>query len=177
MSRRVFSQREMSIFIIMVSTVLMFTIYKAVYIPLFEKRQDIRTRIQQAEDRLNQNRKMMRKASVFDRKYADILQALKQQDKDEKIMSSIFSEIETVASGMQMRIADMKPRKVRSVDLYNQFSVSLTLDGPMANIMQFLYSLENAPHLFYVEEMSLSKMSANRSELRCQLVLSRVLIP
>lgn len=177
MIRRVFSQREKIIFIIMVSWILAVMIYKVVYIPLFEKRQNIRTRIQQAEDRLNQSRKVMRKVKVFDRKYEDILQAFKQQDKDEKVMSAIFSEIETVASGMQMRIADMKPRKVRSVDFYNQFSVSLTLDGPLANIMRFLYSLESPPHLFYVEEMGISKVSTNGSELRCQLVLSRVLIP
>lgn len=177
MTRKTFSSREVKIFVIMMTLSTAFGLYRGLYLPLHEKRESIRARILKTQKVLTQQRRAVQKAKIEDARFEDLLKNFRQVDSDEKVMSAVLSEIEEVANGIGMRIADMKPRKTRSTDFYNQFSVSLALDGPLEDVMRFLYQLESPPHLFYVEEMLLSKISPRGAELRCQLVLSRLMIP
>jgi Tfp pilus assembly protein PilO len=177
MTRKTFSSREVKIFVVMMALCSTFGLYRGLYLPFYEKGELIKARILKKQKELTQQRRAVQKVKMGDSRIEELLKDFRQVDSDEKVMSAVLSEIEEVANGIGMRIADMKPRRTRATDFYNQFSVSLALDGPLADIMRFLYQLENPPHLFYVEEMSLSKISPRGAELRCQLVLSRLMIP
>ena len=91
-------------------------------------------------------------------------------------MSAIITEIENVSGEANIRIADLKPQKVRKTGSFNNFSVSLILDGQLTSIMNFVYNLQNQPHLFAVDEMRFDKKSPNSTDLKGYLILSRVLI-
>ena len=49
----------------------------------------------------------------------------------EQIFSAILAEIEKAAVEADVRLADLKPRKVIQEDFYNRFPVSLTIDSPL----------------------------------------------
>ena len=89
----------------------------------------------------------------------------------------MLSDIEKVNEKIDIRISDKKPQKVKTVDLYNQFSVSLTLEGKLEDVAHFVYDLQNKPYLLRVDELRIDKKSIRTSALRCRLVLSRILIP
>ena len=177
MTRKTFTGREKAIFAAMVLICLVFGLYRGVFVPLRERGESIKVKITKTEKALVRQRKAVRMAKVMDSRFEDVLKDFRQNASDEQVMSGILSEVQQVAGDLEMRIADMKPRRVRSTDNFNQFSVSMALDGNLADIMRFIYQLENPPHLFYVEEMSLAKVSPRASELRCQMILSRMMIP
>ena len=119
---------------------------------------------------------MIQKAKSYEEKYKSLLESFQQQGSDEQMMSVILTEIESAAAQVKIRIADMKPQKARKIGTYNNFLVSITLDGELTSIMDFIYSLQNQPHLFAVDELRLEKKSPNTRDLKGYFVLSRIVL-
>ena len=92
-------------------------------------------------------------------------------------MASILSEIESVANEINMGVADMKPKKVKRIDFYNNFSATLTVEGELASIIRFLYVLQNTPHFFTADEVYFERSIMRTTQIKCRLVLSKALIP
>ena len=176
MTKFSFSKREKKMAGVVVLVIFFSVVYRGVYVPLKNQVEFLNNKISVAEQRLSKTLKIIRRAKIAAKKYDDILDDFKQTVSDEQVMSSILSEIETVAGELKMRIADMKPKKVKRVDFYNNFSVSLSIDGQLSEIMLFIYRLQNSPHVFYIEELRLNKSSPRKVDLSCQVVLSRLLI-
>ena len=130
-----------------------------------------------AEKKIQKNLKVIQKAKSYEAKYQSLMENFQQKGSDEQMMSAILSEIESVATDAKIRITDLKPQKVKKMGSYNNFSVSLVLDGQLTPIMDFIYTLQNQPHLFSVEELRLDKKSPNTQDLKGYFVLSRSLIP
>ena len=170
------SQREKDIVIIFVIVAGLALVFRAVYIPLKNKSDEVREKIAVSEKKLNKNLKMIRKGENYEARYKPLLENFQQKGSDEQMMSAILNEIESAAGQVQVRIADMKPQRVKKSGSYNNFSVSLTLDGELTAIMDFIYGLQNQPHLFAVDELRLEKKSPNTKELKGYFVLSRISI-
>jgi hypothetical protein len=176
MSKRQFSQRERRIATGLVVVIALALIYRAAYVPLKEKSADIKGRIETGQKQLTKNMKVLRKAQRYEKEHQTLLENFKQKGSDAQTMSALITEIESVAGQVNIRIADLKPQKVRKVDAFNSFSVSLILDGELTPIMNFVYNLQNQPHLFAVDELRLDKKSPNSQDLKGYLILSRILL-
>ncbi len=177
MSKFSLSQRERVIIVIFLLSFLIFVIYTWVYKPLADQASLFKDKVKSAERNLRKNLKTIDESEALKKKYEAILKSFKQTTSDEEIMSSILSEIESAANKINLRLADMKTRKPRKIDFYNNFSVSLAIDAELADILNFIHILQNPPYLFSVEELQLSKNSPRITALRCQMVLSRILTP
>ena len=89
-------------------------------------------------------------------------------------MASILAEIEGVSAQLHLQIANLSPKRVQESDLYNRFSVSLTIDGNFVDILEFLHILQSDPHLFDVEEARFDKgMQAAAASVKTSLVLGK----
>ena len=148
-----------------------------IFRPLKEKITALENNIRSTQKRFLKNKRIIKKEEAVESEYAKHALSLKQKASDEQEMASILSEVEAVANQLNMRIADMKPNKVKRVDFYNSFSVNLTIEGELATTTHFLYALQNTPHLFKVDEIYFERSSFRASELRCRLILSKALIP
>jgi Tfp pilus assembly protein PilO len=177
MTRFSFSTREKRIFILLVAAVIILIFYLAVYLPTGEKMSLLENEIRVAERQLKKDVLVIRKARQLEEQDKALLEEFRQKDTDENVMSSILSEIEAVAGEVGMRIADMKPKKARRIDFYNDFSVSLSIDGKLPDITHFMYVLQSSPHRFFVDEFSLEKRSPTSPELNCRLAISKILVP
>ena len=100
-----------------------------------------------------------------------------QDGSSEQVISSIISEIESVAGKLNLKISDLKPRKVKE-DLYvNRFSVSLTLDSTFDEIIEFLRVLQQDPYRFNVDEFRIDKGSRRKSStLKVRLIIGKFFI-
>ncbi len=93
-------------------------------------------------------------------------------------MSSILSEIEETAGQLKLKISDLKPTRVKREEYNNRFSVTLTIDSKLVDIMHFLHLLQQTPHLFQIQEVYFEKSAMqDGSSLRTQLVLEKIYIP
>lgn len=176
MSKFQFTSQERRIAMVLVAVTAAALIYWGGYAPFKEKSAQIKTKIESGKKQLSKNLKTIRKGERYEKENKVLLENFKQKGSDEQTMSAIITEIESVAGQVNIRIADLKPQKVRKADVFNNFSVSLVLDGQLTPIMNFVYNLQNQPHLFTVDELRLDKKSPNSQDLKGYLILSRILL-
>lgn len=174
---RALSSREKAIFVICVSTIFIFIGYNGIVKPLRAKAEQVADRIKVNEQKLKKQLKTISQQAIVDREYDQYTSHFQQMGSEQQVMSSILVEIDTAARENQLRIADIKPKRVKKVDFFNNFSVSLSMEGQLTDIVKFLYLLQNSPHLYNVDELMIEKNSPRSTVLNCRLVLSRVLIP
>ena len=177
MTARGLSKREGGILAVCLTLIVIYGGYNLFYKPLIENFSDSDDKIKVAEKRLHNNLKIIRKEKSVNEEYEKYALNFKQKASDEQAMTSILSEIESMANQVSLRISDMQPKRVRKIDFYNNFSVTLTVEGEMPVIIKFLYTLQNPPHLFKVDEIYLEKSAVKSGEVKCRLILSKVLIP
>lgn len=171
-----FSRREITILILCVTVVGFYVGYNFIFKPLKDKGITLSNDIDANQRRLEKNLRMIEQSGSVGKQHAQYAEQLKQKLTEEAQMAAVLSEIEFVAKQIELSIDNMKPNRVRKVDFYNEFSVSLILNGPLESVIHFLYMIENVPHLFSVESMRLEKRSPRQSDIRCQLILSRMFI-
>jgi len=172
------TKREQKIFIVTLVLILGYIGNNLLVKPLKEKILSLDQAIVAEEIRLKKNQRIIGQAKALSEDYNAYLNNFKQSKTNEQVMSSILSEIEEVAGELELRISDLKPKRVKRGEYYNRFSVSLTIDSDFVDIIHFLYILQKQPHLFDVEEVRFDKGSRRRSStMKTQLVLGKMLIP
>lgn len=173
---RTLSKREKGILAAVIILLIGVLAIKGGYLPLKDYQDSLQEQIARAEGQLHRYYRVIQKGKIYEQRYGQWLKQFEKTDSDEKMMSKMIAEIESVAEQLNISLSDMKPQRVRHEDLTDVFSVSLILDGQFVMIMEFLHMLQGAPHLFLVEEMRIEKKSFNSSDLRCYLVLNRLLV-
>ncbi|MFC1510602.1 hypothetical protein ACFL49_02975 [Candidatus Omnitrophota bacterium] len=170
-----FSSREKKIFIVLSICILGFIFQAGIYKPLAHQKELLAIKIRAAEKSLFRAQRSAQNEGQQDH-VKRMLAPFRQKGTDEEVMSSILSEIEQKKEGLDLRIADMKPQKMHKVDLLKVFSVRLTIEGAVTDVLQFIYLLQEPPHMFRVDEFRLGDASAKQPTLKCQLVFSRKLV-
>lgn len=175
---RALTKREKNILIICVVLGGAYFGYNGVYKPVTERLDYLDQKAVVLQKQIKKNREMIKNSEQVEKNYAEIVDRFKQVRSNEQEMSAILSEIEDVARGLEMQIADLKPHRVRSEANFNRFSVSLTLSSEISDIVQFIYELQKEPHFFNVEEVRFDKSNQRgKDSLKTSLVLSRFFIP
>ncbi len=174
---RHFTKREQNIFIICILVIFSFITYNGFIKPLKGKINLIKGDIESAKIDIHKYNRVLGRSKSVEAKYSRFLGDFKQNVSNEQVMSALLSEIGVVAGKLNLRISDKKPKKVKEHDYYNHFSVSLTIDSKLVEVVHFLYILQNQPHLFDVEEIRFDKSSRRKDKtLKTRLVLSKILI-
>lgn len=171
------SKREKSIALAVLVLALIFLFYNFILDPAFRKISSLNIKITAQEAKLKKNIKVLSQETRVVEQYKQYADLLRLKTSEEQAMAKLLSEIEAVAQGINIRILDMKPQKIKTMDFYKNFSVVLIIDGQLKDVTRFLYSLQNLPQLIRVDKLQLEKESAYQPELKASLQVSKVLIP
>jgi len=170
--------REQKIFIVCMAVLFVYAGYGALIKPLMDKVDSVDGKIYAYQKRLNKSVSDIQKSKEFRQQYNEYLKRFKQSKTDEQVMTSILSEIEKVSGEFGLLISELKSRKVKHGEQYNKFSVSLTINSELINILRFLHTLQRQPHFFDLEKARFDKVSRRKSTtIKTNLVLSKILIP
>ncbi|MDP8266521.1 MAG: type 4a pilus biogenesis protein PilO [Candidatus Aceula meridiana] len=170
------SQREKWIFISCILMICIYIGYRFVFIAMQEEETFWKAKVLTAQRKARKDLSVLREEFSVNARYGEYLKRLKQKTPDTQEMASILSEIESIAGNINLKIEDMKPKKIKKQDFYNHFSVNIRIKGDMGTITKFLYALQAKPHFFHINEMRLEKRSARTQEIKCEIVASRLLI-
>ncbi|GEM_PF-1075173 len=151
--------------------------YRFVFQAMRDRLEEAQNKITVSQKRLNNDLKILRQEAAVEKEYEKYLEDVRQDATEEQEMASMLSEIESVANTIGLHVSDMKPKRVRRVDFYNQFSAALTIEGELSSILEFLYVLQGAPHSFKVDELYLERGIARSAQIKSRISLSKILIP
>ena len=173
---RTLTNRENKILVVCLILILGFIGYRGVFKSFQEKDADLDARIQSLELLLKKNLEVLGREEHLNQAYEDFSQGKKQTRSKEQEMTMILSQIESIAKEMNMQVSDMKPQKVKESQFFNQFTVSLALEGELIPILHFIYLLEDQPHNFIIDEMRIERSFGRTAGIRCRLKISRILL-
>jgi len=173
-----FSKREKAVLSITVSLIFVFLIYNFAIQPITAKFEALKKKILINERKLKKNLSVLGQKDMVESEYLKYSQLLKQKDSDEQEMSALLSDIESIAQEVAIRVTNMKPKGVKSVNFYKRLSVDIEVEAELNEITKFIYNLQKEPHLLSVDNLRLKQKRRHRSSvLRGYLLVTKDLIP
>ena len=177
MSKYKLSEREKNIFVLSLSLMAVFLLYQLAFVPMWSKDKILENKIKVLERKLLKAKKKVQKAKMFKDGTASLLLPFKQKGSNEEVMSSILSAVEEAAGKGDVVLADVKPQKVRKEEFGNLFSVDLSVEGELSEVVRFIHQLQNPPNDFQIEEFNMNIRSSRSKVIKTRLMISRILIP
>ena len=172
-----FTEREKNIFVLMVFCIFLFIVYRVVIAPINEKNAFLDEELDTKINIFNKNLKIINEENNLNEEYEIFYEAFSQKKANEKVMAEILSDIENVASSLNLNIADLKPNIVKKEGIFNQFSISLTINSNFIDIIHFVSVLQSKPYFLNVEEIRLNKkLNQDMFLIKTELVLGKRLI-
>ncbi len=168
------SKRETIILIICLALAAVFAVWQLVIKPMQEGGANIDDRLRLNKARLVKAQKMAAMQSQVERRYWHLVELIGLAGSEGVEMSAIVAKIESAAREANIHIANMQPQRAVSQKGRVFFPVELQVDGQWANIVQFLYSLQQQPNFYFINECNLEKYSETANSLRGRMVLSRM---
>ena len=171
------TKREQRILFICIIMVFIYGAYHWILRPLHDYRLELGTKIDSAQKRIYKNLRIIRKSEMMKDQHGKYLANFKQTVSDEQVMSTLIAEVEGIAGQLSLGITDLKPQKVKHVGPLNYFSVSLGFNSDSKALIQFLHTLQDQTHLFYVKEVNIDKTIMKKENiLKAHLILSKIFI-
>ncbi len=172
-----FSGREKNIMLFLICLLVGYGMYVGVYEVFWVKLNDTRQQINMAQQQLSQKNVLVEQLSAWLKRHGAVLEQFRQIDSDGNVRSKILATLQGLAAREQVRIADIKPRAVKARKSSKEFSVGMMLEGDFVAIMKFLYHVESDALGFRIKEFRFSQSYAGKSDLRCQVVVSKIFLP
>jgi Tfp pilus assembly protein PilO len=171
------SGRERNIFFILVAVCCIYGVYAGVYQTLVVKRGEVESDIARARKQWTEQSRVIRRAKAMTAGFSGDMESFRQTGTNEAVMSGILAEIGAAANGMSIRVTEIKPIETKKEDFYNRFSVSLTVEGELKDVLRFIHALQGDSHYFTVSQLSLERAYQGASQMAVRLVVNRVLVP
>ncbi len=170
------TNKEKRIFILGCLLLITFFIYRGVYLPLMNAKESLEEKVLLFENQIYKSNRVISQVEPFQKEYLEATKCYKQALSDKQELSNISSELQSIAQRTQLKITADLPKKSKATLYKNDFTINLLLEGNSKNILEFLYALQNCPHLYNVNELRIFTSPSNDSQLQCQLVLTKSLI-
>lgn len=102
---------------------------------------------------------------------------LKPGEGAEEGITVMLKEVESLANEESIYLLDMKPRRsVTKVDSFNEYSIDLTGEAQMDQVMDFMYNIENSSDLLTIDRYEISPKSRNSSVARFSMTISKLVL-
>ena len=171
------SARETKIMIATAAAVVAAGVFHMIYFPLQDQKLSLNERIMATRLQMDLDHAVLKKASIIDAQYQNYLRRLALAGTQEEAVASILKDIEGIIRELNLDVGDLKPGPVKDEGTHYKFAISLSLNGDLPGLVQFLYALQQEPHYYEVDEIQIEKLTRqNDPGLKTRLALSKVFV-
>ena len=169
-----FTKREIQIFYLCLSLLLLFILDRLVFKPLANRLLALRQEIQVTQTRLARGLRAQGQKDVIVKEYKGLENYLQLKGSDEENVSAILREIEKLSREAGLSLSDVKPKSTNNRGLYKEYTVEVRSDASLRVLVNFLYRLNDSNILLRVDKLSSSLADENSDLLKINLVLSGI---
>jgi Tfp pilus assembly protein PilO len=177
MSQRSFSLREQKIFFVLLVVFGIYGAYMGIYRPSVDKNEEIERNAMLARKKWMEQARLIQKEKRMAQAWQAELDSVRQTGSNEQVMSAMLSEIENVAAGGKIRVTEMKPQGAVKSEFYNTFSISLSFDGELKDVLSFIHVLQNPSRHLNLRQLNLERSGSDAKGMMAKMVLERQLFP
>ena len=171
---RKLTSREIRILIITLGFIVFFIAYQSVIRPMRENSADINVRLHAVRSKLIKARQIVSQKDLIEGRHQSLVRLIGLADSEDAQMTAIISKIEAAARESNVHIANIQPQKAVTQKEAKFLAVELEVDGQWLDMVQFLYTLQQRPNFYFINELNLEKYSGTASSLRGRIVVSRM---
>ncbi len=176
MRKIISTEREKRIFVISCIALLIFTAYRGIYVPLKDSEETTQDKILTLEKEFNKAVQTISKSQPYQQNYSEAMDCFNQSVSDKEQLTLIKKEIEGIAKDNHLQSTASDPLKSKTTPVGSDFTIEVSVQGTLNNIMDFLSTLQNCPHLYTVNEFQITKAPSSDSNLLSKLILTKSLI-
>ncbi len=126
----------------------------------------------------------LRKAKIFVQQRDAVMEEAKKYPnlegmnarKDEEENAALLSFIEEEARKARVTLSDVKPQTTTGDRLTKRYTVELSIESGMKELIEFIYHLQFSPQLLKVERVESAPKEEGSEILRSNLVMQRVVV-
>ncbi len=171
------SQREKRLFYLTISLIAILFIYRFIIKAVVVNWKDLNEKISVSSLKLEKSRKILNLKNRIQRDYEKYASSVKMAGSEEEEMAKFLTEIESLARFSSVHISGIKPLPIKKVDFYKKYVVELEAEGDIKQVSKFIYDIQNSPQLLKIDKFSLRTKGAGTNLLKCNILVSKVLIP
>ncbi|MDD5348457.1 MAG: type 4a pilus biogenesis protein PilO [Candidatus Omnitrophica bacterium] len=117
---------------------------------------------------------LLRYGDRIQKQRADYSSYLTNVESDNEEFAVILKEVETVATKAVISILDIKPSGVKETDPVKKYVVNVSCEGTMEKLMEFMYSIETAPRLLFIEKYELTPKSKDTDLVKVTMSIGKL---
>ena len=126
----------------------------------------------------------LRKAKIFVRQHDSVMEEAKKfpnlegmnARKDEEENAALLSFIEEEARKAHVTLSDVKPQTATGDRITKRYTVELSIESGMKELMEFIYHLQFSPQMLKVEKVETAPKEEGSAVLRSNLVMQRIVV-
>ncbi len=169
------SKKEKIIFYVASSLISLLVLDRAIISPVFSKIQSLNKEIQDKQDEVKKNLKIL---SQKDRilaqgnKYSAFLSDSVMSE-DEQV-TLVLKELESLANKSQVYLVDMKPAGVKASGSSKRIMINLNCEAQMEQLVDFMYNMEESASLISIEKYQITPKAKDSSVAKCSISVYKV---
>lgn len=105
--------------------------------------------------------------------YAPMLNRI---DFDERDVSALLKEIETYAVESKVNLQNLKPQGKKALKDWNTYQITLSGEGDMYQIIQFMHTIERSNSMFVIDKYQIAPKKKDSSIASCSMTLYKVIM-
>lgn len=170
------SKREQSILYVAIFLISLMLIDRFIIGPVFLKINTLDNEIREKESAIRRNTHILSQKDRISSEVSGFSDFLKPPKPEQEELTSFLKEVEGLADKSSVYLIDMKPSGVKDLGSHKKYSIVLNCEAQMEQIINFIYSIENAPGLYLIEKYQISPKSKETSVAKCNVSISKIVI-
>ncbi len=178
--RKFFSQlskRERLVLYVAVIFVSISLLDRLLIYPVYSKIDSLNKEINQKETGISRHLRILEQKERILSEAKNYAPFLRKPKSEEEEMTVFLKEIESISNKSSLYIIDMKPAGSKEEkNNIKRFTVNLSCEGQMEQIMDFMYNIENSDELLMIERYQLNPKSKESMVIQCNRARSKLII-
>lgn len=156
-----------------VGCVLLLILDLVVFTPLWDFHVSMEQKIIVAEKTLIRNLVNLQRKEAVEAGYEKFRPFVRHAGTDEEENAALLSEMERLARSHQVVLVDMKPRETIPREFHKEYVAELDAEAEMANLVNFIYQLEQSVQLVRVSNVTLSAKEAKSTFVKAKITVTK----
>ena len=172
------SKRERAVFYSAVFVVLLLLLDRSIIYPVYSKIKSLNTQIKDKEIGIVKDMRILAQKERIEAEAKKYASYASQTEAEEEAMTAFLKEIEELANKSSLYVVDMKPQGVKEEKNKSiKYMITLSCEGQMEQVMNFMYNVENSNSLLTVERYQMGPKTRESSIAQSSMSISKIAVP
>ncbi|MBU2102273.1 MAG: GspMb/PilO family protein [Candidatus Omnitrophota bacterium] len=171
------STREKIVLYVTIAVVSVMVLDRLIVAPVVSRIRSLNKEITDAQHSVVLNSRIVAQKDrilVEGAKYVSFLSSDKTEEEE---TTALLKDLEAIATGASVYLSDMKPAAAKVEGPAIKYMVTLTCEGQMDQIIDFIYNVESSKKLLVIEKYEIIPKSKESSTAQASMTISKTVIP